>query len=123
MSEEKPTFGLIAWHDLTVDNADQVRDFYQAVAGWEPQAVSMGDYNDYSMKAGEEVVGGVCHARGPNVGMPAQWIIYITVKDLDATIAAAKERGGELVGEIREMGKNRFAVIRDPAGAVAGYYQ
>lgn len=123
MSEEKPTFGLIAWHDLTVENADQVRDFYQAVAGWEPQGLSMGDYDDYSMKAGEQVVAGVCHAKGPNVGLPPQWIIYITVEDLDAAIAAAKAHGGEVVGEVREMGTNRFALIRDPAGAIAGYYQ
>lgn len=123
MSENKPSFGMIAWHDLTVENADQVRDFYQAVAGWQPEEVSMGDYADYSMKAGDTVVAGVCHAKGPNVGLPPQWLIYITVEDLDATIAAAKAHGGELLGEIREMGENRFAVIRDPGGAVAGYYQ
>lgn len=123
MSEEKPTFGLIAWHDLTVENADELRDFYKAVAGWEHEDVNMGDYADYSMKAGENVVAGVCHAKGPNVGLPAQWLMYITVADLDATIAAAKERGGEVIGEIRNMGKNRFAVIKDPAGAVAGYYE
>jgi predicted enzyme related to lactoylglutathione lyase len=120
---EKPAFGKILWHDLTIPNADEVRDFYKAVAGWDHEEVNMGDYSDYSMKAGEEVVAGVCHAKGPNAEMPPQWMMYITVEDLDKTIAAAEARGGQVVGTVREMGENRMAVIRDPAGATAVFYQ
>lgn len=44
MEESKP--GQILWHDLTVDNAEQVSDFYQGVLGWEKEGLSMGDYED-----------------------------------------------------------------------------
>ena len=55
--------GTIGWRDLTVENAEQVRDFYSKVVGWSHQAVSMGDYDDFSMIAGNgETVAGVCHA-------------------------------------------------------------
>lgn len=120
MSEE---VGKIGWHDLTVENADEVRDFYSAVAGWTVQGCDMGGYEDYSMMSGEDCVGGICHARGTNADMPAQWMIYITVADLDASMAACREKGGEVVVGPKTMGAARYCVVKDPAGAVAALYQ
>lgn len=53
------------WHDLTVDNAEEVSDFYKQVVGWEKEGLSMGDYEDYIIKnpADNEVVAGICHAK------------------------------------------------------------
>src|SRR5947209_17949788 len=84
-----PQVGTIGWIDLTVHNAVEVRDFYQAVAGWAVTEVPMGEYSDYCMlpAADAAAIAGICHARGPNVGMPAQWLIYITVADLDVSVA------------------------------------
>jgi hypothetical protein len=42
-------FGNVMHMDLTIPNADEVRDFYQAVAGWGSMGLSMGDYDDYVM--------------------------------------------------------------------------
>lgn len=126
-----PKLGAIAWHDLTVPDAEAVRDFYSAVVGWNAQPQSMGDYDDYNMltpgsgSAGEngECVAGVCHARGSNADLPAQWLIYINVKNVDASAAACEKNGGELVVKPRAMGGGRFCVIRDPAGAVCALWQ
>ena len=118
----KPQVGTIGWHDLTVPNADEVRDFYAAVTGWKPQPLSMGDYDDYVMATADGTgVGGVCHARGSNAGLPAQWLIYITVEDLDESIRQCEQRGGKVISGPRDLGSyGRFCVIQDPAGAVAG---
>lgn len=61
--------GKIGWIDMTVANATEVRDFYAAVVGLEPEDVSMGDYNDYNMTmpASGTPVCGVCHALGSGV--------------------------------------------------------
>lgn len=123
MSEmPKPKPGTIGWTDLTVPNADEVRDFYAAVTGWKPQPLSMGDYSDYVMATPEGTgVAGVCHARGSNAGLPAQWLIYITVEDVDESIRQCEQRGGKVIAGPREIGGyGRFCVIQDPAGAVAG---
>jgi len=58
--------GEIGWIDLTVQDAESVRDFYQAVAGWLPSPVDMGGYNDFCMSrpGGAEPVAGICHAAG-----------------------------------------------------------
>lgn len=110
--------GKIVWQDLTVADAPGVRDFYSAVVGWTPGEVPMKDYADYTMSAGDTVVGGVCHARGINANVPSAWLIYISVESVSATLARAVERGGSIVDGPRTMGDSEFAVIRDPAGAV-----
>ena len=118
--------GTIGWTDLTVDDAEALRDFYRDVVGWEPEPVSMDGYYDFNMKtpaSGRPVVG-VCHRRGTNADLPAQWLIYITVADLDASIERCRERDGRLlVGPKGMGGHGRYCVIRDPAGAVAALFE
>jgi uncharacterized protein len=127
MSESTtPPAGSIGWLDLTVQNADAVRDFYANVVGWRPEPVAMGEYSDYNMTGPEDDTprAGICHARGGNAHLPAQWLPYFVVKDLDASVAALEARGGALIGEVRAMGGGaRYAAFRDPAGAVAAIYQ
>ena len=115
--------GSIGWHDLTVSDAPGVRDFYAGVVGWAVQPVDMGEYADFTMTAGDEPVAGVCHARGKNTGIPAQWLMYVVVADLDAALASVRSLNGEVLSEPRSGGGGMFAVIRDPAGAVCGLYQ
>ncbi len=123
-TEQKPVMGRIGWIDLTVDDAARVRDFYARVTGWTPEAADMGDYSDFSMlDAAGDPAAGVCHARGANADQPPQWMIYVYVADLDASLAACRAAGGEVVAGPKSHGAARFAVIRDPAGAVAGLYQ
>lgn len=120
-----PKPGSIGWVDLTVVEADRLRDFYAAVTGWQVQPVKMGDYSDYCMAGDDAVpVAGVCHRRGPNADVPAQWLIYIVVENLEAAMAECIRLGGEILTAPRGMGAgSRACVIKDPAGAVAALYQ
>ncbi len=121
-----PAVGSIGWIDLTVADAPGVRDFYAAVAGWKASEVAMGEYSDFTMHepGSGKAVTGVCHARGENADLPAQWIVYIIVADLDASLAECRARGGAVVSGPKKMGPvARYAVIRDPAGAVAALFQ
>jgi predicted enzyme related to lactoylglutathione lyase len=121
----RPQPGTIGWTDLTVPDAERVRDFYAAVAGWNPAPVDMGGYGDYTMTTDHGTpIAGVCHARGANADLPPVWLVYITVADVDASVARCEESGGELLVPPKNMGgEGRYAVIRDPAGAVAALYQ
>ena len=116
--------GTIAWRDLTVDDAEAVRDFYTRVIGWDTRPEEMGGYEDYLLIApgSDETVAGICHARGPNADLPPQWLVYVFVEDVDASASRCRELGGEVVAGPREMGGGRFCVIRDPAGAVLALY-
>lgn len=83
MNQPSKSIGAISWADLTIANADEVREFYEAVVGWTNSPVEMGGYQDFCMnKAVDgETVAGICHARGENAGLPAQWLLYVNVEE------------------------------------------
>ena len=124
MSDESQV-GKAGWIDITVDDADGLRDFYTTVVGWESESVSMGEYSDYTMKmpASGEAISGVCHARGSNADLPGGWLIYFIVADVNASAAACTANGGKVIVEPRGLSGGRFCVIEDPSGANAALYQ
>lgn len=125
MASEKADIGSILWRDLTVPNADAVRQFYSAVVGWTSSPHNMGDYDDYSMNvpATGETVAGICHPRGPNAGIPPQWLIYITVASVVESAQRCVDLGGKIIDGPRPMMGKPFCVIQDPAGAYAALYE
>lgn len=123
MSE--PSAGQIGWIDLTVEDAEGVRDFYRDVVGFETSEVAMGGYADFCLHPpGGEPVAGVCHALGVNAGLPPVWLVYFAVLDLDLALARCRARGGEVISGPRGMGAHgRMAVVRDPAGACSALFE
>ncbi len=117
--------GTITWTDLTVENAEEMGTFYRQVVGWKTEPVEMKGYRDFAMATPRSgrAIAGVCHARGANAGLPPQWLIYITVDDVDASAARCVKLGGTLIAVPRNMGTDgRYCVIQDPAGAVAALF-
>lgn len=122
----KIEIGSITWNDLTIPNAEEVRDFYSKVVGWKYEPVDMGKYSDFSMltPGDGKTVAGICHARGVNEALPAQWLIYITVENIDVSIKNCLDLGGEIVMPPKQMGlQGRYCIIKDPAGAVAALFE
>ncbi|HUO84945.1 MAG TPA: VOC family protein [Thermoanaerobaculia bacterium] len=122
---DKPKPGTITWFDLTVDDADSLRDFYREVAGWSSTEIDMGGYNDFAMQAADGgVVAGICHRRGPNEALPPQWLVYINVADLDGSLTRCRDLGGTILLGPKSMGEHgRYAVVRDPAGAAFALFE
>jgi hypothetical protein len=127
MSEnKKPETGTIGWFDLTVPNAEDIKDFYSAVVGWKTEPLSMGEYNDYIMKSMETglPVAGICHAKGVNANLPQQWLIYINVESIDLSVKRVLEFGGKILKDPKEMaGYGKFCIIQDPANAVCALFE
>jgi predicted enzyme related to lactoylglutathione lyase len=112
--------GGISWNELNTRDVDSARAFYGAVFGWTFDEQDMGGGETYSMIVlGERPVGGMLDlaARGVPEQIPAHWQVYLGVDDTDATIAAAKERGGSLMLEPVDIPFGRFAILTDPQGA------
>jgi predicted enzyme related to lactoylglutathione lyase len=119
-----PRPGSISWTDLTIEDAERLRDFYASVAGWHPESLSMGSYADYVMNdASGAAVAGICHARGGNADIPPQWLVYITVDDLDHSMAECVRLGGAVLVQPRSYADGRYCIIQDPAGAVCALYE
>ena len=129
MNEQtKPEVGSLGWFDLTVSNAEEVKDFYSKVIGWkyEPVPMQNNEYHDYNMKAPESgmTVTGICHTRGVNADLPAQWMLYINVNDLNQSINECKTSGGKIIAGPKDMGKfGKYCIIKDPAGAVCALFE
>jgi predicted enzyme related to lactoylglutathione lyase len=112
--------GAMAWNELNTRDPEAAKAFYGAVFGWsfeEKEYEGSGTYTIISL--GEETVGGLIDItdRVPQE-VPAHWLVYFAVEDADATIEAAKERGGDVAAgpfDITEVG--RIAVVKDPWGA------
>lgn len=120
MPPEDEPIGTIVWQDLTVEHADEIKDFYTQVIGWHAEPVNMGGYSDYEMVSptNGEAVTGICHAQGVNADIPAQWLIYFRVADVSESVERVLQLGGEVLLEPRPLGDEMFCVIRDPAGAI-----
>lgn len=126
MSKTDNKIGMLSWVDLTVENAPEIRDFYSKVVGWESAPVPMDDYDDFCMiPPGDDVpAAGICHSRGSNKDLPSQWLIYISVENLNESIANCEALGGKVISPPRnyaDMG--RYCVIKDPAGAVMALFE
>lgn len=121
MADPKSFSPQVTWIDLTAPDAEKIRDFYTALLGLRPEPVSMGEYDDYNMvnpETGIPVLG-VCHKKGPNAALPAQWIVYFTVLDLEDSVSKAVRLGAEIIDGPR----SGICVLRDPSGAVTALYQ
>ncbi|MEE4246503.1 MAG: VOC family protein [Kangiellaceae bacterium] len=115
--------GKIAWVDLTVENAEEIKDFYHKVVGWSPDPVAMDGYNDFNMipTDSDDPSAGICHAKGTNANIPPSWMVYILVANLQESVSACRNNGGEVLSQLTDDAK--YAMIKDPAGAICMLYQ
>jgi hypothetical protein len=120
-----PAIRSIGWLDLTVDNAENIKYFYEKVTGLRAEPLSMGTYDDYVMKstAGTPVAG-ICHARGSNANLPPYWLPYITVENIEKSIHDCTALGGKISVPVKNFGDEaKYCIIQDPAGAYVALFQ
>jgi predicted enzyme related to lactoylglutathione lyase len=103
----------VFWADLTVKDAGGVAEFYEAVLGWKKEGLEA-EGGDFNMSVGDKTVAGICHARGANAALPAQWLMYVRVKNVQASVDACQRLGGKVICPVAQTGY----VLQDPAGAV-----
>ncbi|ALS32140.1 hypothetical protein PTRA_a0835 [Pseudoalteromonas translucida KMM 520] len=121
MSNNK-VIGSIEWRDLTVADAQQISDFYTHVVGWQKEPVDMGSYNDFNMNNAQGTIAGICHAKGDNADLPAQWLMYVRVENAQLSAQKTLELGGEIIKGPTEYGGESYFIIRDPSGAILAVY-
>ena len=114
------SIGRVEWVDLSIGDAARSKDFYCKVIGWKSTDVEMGTYSDFNLNlpGSGETMAGICHARGMNANLPAQWLMYVRVVDVAASAAEAERQKGKVLDGPRRMGGSNFCVIQDPDGAV-----
>lgn len=117
------THGHVLWHELNTWDPARANAFFETVLGWRIEERPMPDGPYYLMSAGDQPVGGGFQLNSPAFdGVPSSWLTYFSVEDVDATVEKAQAAGAAMVnGPISVPDVGRFAVMRDPAGAVCAF--
>lgn len=117
------THGTPVWNELLTRETSSVVKFYQAVFGYEVEAVVPADLDcltDYLTLYVEgrpvAALHGVGNAlprdRGPH------WMTYFEVEDTDEAARQVVELGGHVLQLSGESARGRLATVADPEGAV-----
>ncbi|MFA6002028.1 MAG: VOC family protein [Thermoleophilia bacterium] len=118
------TQGVFSWNELLTKDVEEAKKFYTKTMGWTVEEMPMGEMGPYIIfKVGDEQVAGMMTLPpdAEKMGAPAYWGAYISVDDVDATVAKVVELGGTvLVPPMDAEGVGRFATLQDPQGAVFG---
>lgn len=112
--------GAFGWSEINTRDPEAAKAFYGDVFGWsfeDKEFEGTGTYTTISV--GGSSVGGLIDIsdRVP-AEVPAHWLVYFGVDDIDATLERVKEGGGQIpfgpmtIGEVGQI-----AVVQDPWGA------
>lgn len=115
--------GTPSWVDLATTDPDGAKAFYSALFGWEWEANETDQPdNPYHMAhlRGRAAAGMMRQAQEQvDMGLPPLWSVYLTVDDIDATVADVAGAGGSVMAPAFDvMDAGRMAVVVDPTGAV-----
>ena len=121
-TDEDKTPGIFSWRELVTQDPEGSRKFYTELFGWTEETMPMPGGMDCTIfKNGDTPVAVVMKPPGEKADIPTTWINYVTVEDLEATVAKAQDLGdGHLCMPITEIpDKGRFAGVADPQGALS----
>ena len=118
------TQGDFGWSELTTTDTAAALGFYTSLVGWESKGEPMPGY--HIIGRGDEMLGAITAGECPDgTTSPPRWMPYITVDDLDATLAKVESLGGSVVMPACPIPNDGgyIAIIKDPQGIVTGLAQ
>lgn len=118
--------GKIVWHDLITHTPEASKRFYGELFGWEFEDLGLdfglGRTVNYSLIRHQgELIGGMVDANllgRPHPERLSQWVVVMSVADIDAAVASVKDAGGKILTpptDVAERGV--IAVIEDNQGS------
>jgi predicted enzyme related to lactoylglutathione lyase len=115
-----PALGRFVWHEVMTPDSNAAAAFYQKVVGWTPQPWDKDPSYTLLSMGGRPMAGSMTLPdEAKAMPMPSRWISYISTPDVDATAKHAKQLGGQINKQPRDIPEyGRFAILSDPQGAV-----
>jgi predicted enzyme related to lactoylglutathione lyase len=128
MTEQTTTTGTFIWNELGTGDLAAGRAFYTQLFGWGCEETPMpGDGPGvYALfKLGDVDIGGGYQLDGEMFeGVPPHWACYVSVDDVDATMAAAVKAGGKTLWPAMDIpGIGRMGGFSDPTGAALAIFK
>lgn len=114
--------GDFLWNELMAKDLEGSKAFYASVLGWSYDTVDMGTGPYTLVAGGDNPRGGMMPMQGREVAqVPAHWLAYVQVDDVDAAVGKVEAAGGTVLQppfDVPTVG--RIALIADPSGAALG---
>ena len=122
MTEQTAKLNKPIWIDLSTTDTEGANAFYGQLFGWERQDLGP-DAQGYAFwNLNGQMVGGFGPTQSPE--QPSAWQVYIGTEDVEATLQAVKENGGDTVfGPMDIFDTGRMAIFRDPGGAMLALWE
>ena len=114
--------GRFCWIELSTTDEKAAASFYEKMFDWNVEVDELpGDMGTYTkLLLGDRELGGL-YKLSPEMlemGIPPNWLCYVGVESVDATVDKAKALGGTVaMGPLDVMEHGRMAVLQDPTGA------
>ena len=116
--------GTLCWADLSTPDVKGASDFYSRLFGWQICADPKDTSGYLHIKNGEHFIGGVPPSKYRQPGVPAHWMAYFLVDDVDTSAAKAKQMGANFcVPPMTVEGVGRMSILADPQGAVFAIFK
>ncbi len=116
--------GTLCWADLSTPDREKAQKFYAGLFGWKISAGEKDPSEYLHIQNGEAFIGGIPPTADRDPSMPAHWLPYIQVNDVDTTAAKAQHNGGKVyLAPMSMEGVGRMAVLADPQGAVFAIFK
>lgn len=110
-------YGRFVWFELLTSEVEKLQAFYSEAFNWKVETLEMVEGMRYPLiKAGETPIGGFMQPPEP---MPAQWLSYVSVEDVDASGEQVADAGGRTLKEPFDIPTvGRIQPVLDPQGAL-----
>jgi hypothetical protein len=118
--------GEVCWSELSTTDPRAAFGFYGELFGWKKAGEhDMGPMGTYLLFGVDEKTGlGGMFAKAKDVPGPPSWLYYIEISDLNAAIARAKAKGGQVLnGPMEVPGGAHIAQIKDPQGVLFALHE
>ena len=122
-TEMDTTPGIFSWNELMTRDANASAKFYEALFGWVREDQDMGGSTYSTLKSNGRPAAGMIVLPPEAESMPVMWMGYVTVDNLEDSVAKARELGATIHKDITSIQMGRFAIIADPQGAIIGLWQ
>ncbi len=118
-------YGSFGWSELGTRDTARAKEFYEAAFGWSHEDRVSDQAGSYTIwKVGEAMVGGMLDVTEMlPAEVPAHWLVYFTVEDIDVALEKVKAGGGDVRMGPTDIPVGRFAVVADQFGAVFAVMQ
>lgn len=121
-AQVKDENGALTWGELMTPDAAKATKFLSSVLGVATD--KMPGPMDYTVaKVGDKMVFGIMQYPKEMAGMPANWMPYFQVADIEASTKKAVSLGGKAVMGPSPTGMGKFSTLRDPQGAHFSIFQ